>query len=102
MMTTGTTETLMTLGHSGKFTAASSLNFTVAIGWAPGCDKLPYGKGERPKHKRFRSNPASPGVSFAGRRPPSSPQPHCSGTHGSHDTVAQNSARPEPRGCSMY
>jgi hypothetical protein len=36
MMTTGTTDALMTLGHSGKFTAASSLRFTVTTGGVPG------------------------------------------------------------------
>src|SRR5260221_3042848 len=49
MMTTGTTETLITLGHSGKLAPASSLNLTITIGNVPGCDKLSGAKdgGER-------------------------------------------------------
>jgi hypothetical protein len=53
MMTTGTTEKLMTLGHSGKFTAASSLKLTVAIRGIPGCDELPCGKRDVPEHGRL-------------------------------------------------
>jgi hypothetical protein len=37
----GTTEKLMTLGHSGKLTPAYSLNFTITIGDALGCEELP-------------------------------------------------------------
>jgi hypothetical protein len=49
-MTTGTTETLMILGHSGKFTSVNSFYPTIVRKFRHGGDELPGARGMLLQH----------------------------------------------------
>jgi hypothetical protein len=66
MMTTGTTETLMILGHSGKFTAVNSFYLSIVQKARHGGDELRGARGILLQHGTAEKVQVNPPAWFPG------------------------------------